>query len=50
MNNKWKSKMDYELLQIALYAIKCVDIIDDSNYYDVMRSIERKARNFRTPK
>ena len=50
MNKKWKRKMQYDLIKIANYALKCTDIIDDSNYHDVMKSIERKAQRFRTPK
>ena len=49
MDRKWKIKMEKDLLKIALYAIKCTEIVDDSNYYDVMSSIERKARRLRSP-
>jgi len=50
MNKKWKRKMQYDLLGITEYTIKCIDIIDDSNYYDIMKSIERKAQRLRDPK
>ena len=49
MNKKWAYKMKEDLLNIAIYSIKCVEIIDDSNYYDIMSSIERKAKRLRSP-
>ena len=50
MNRKWNSKMKQDLLKVTSYTIKCINIIDDSNYYDIMKSIERKVRRLRDPR
>jgi len=49
-NKKWNHKMKYDLISIANYALKCTNVIDDSNYYDIMKSIERKSQRLRSPK
>ena len=49
MDRKWKRKMQQDLLNLTEYTIKCVNIVDDSNYYDIMKSIERKAQRLRNP-
>ena len=49
-SNHWHAKMVSDLLGISSYVMKCIPLIDESNYFDLIKSIEKKAKNLRIPK
>ncbi len=52
MNRKerWIYRMQQDLLDIASQSVKYINVIDDTNYYDLMSSLERRIKNLKSPR
>ena len=46
---KHKIKLQGQLLTLTQYIIEASSVIDSDNYYDIIKSIERKAKQLRYP-
>jgi|TARA_Y100000310_G_scaffold345062_1_gene461519 hypothetical protein len=49
VNFKKKYRMMANLLGIAEYTMKSVELVDEDNYFDILKSMERKIRKLKYP-